>query len=159
MNIRIVVADERQANFFDASRPDASLNLTHTVLNPVGDLRDTDLETDRAGRRFGGGSGVSHGSGAQQGHHHGVDGERSTVQHDLTLFAKTVAERIDDDRIAHAFDRLVVIASPKLLGMIRQSLSSHAQSMLAGEVAKDILHHGPDAILKAVPREAFTQLG
>jgi protein required for attachment to host cells len=158
MNIRIVVADERQANFFDASRPDASLNLTHTIFNPAGGMNDTQLETDRAGRRFGGASGVSHGSGPQQGHHHGVDGERSTAQHDLTLFAKTVAERIDDDRIAHAFDRLVVIASPKLLGMIRQSLSSQAQTMLAGEVAKDILHHGPEAILKAVPRDAFTEL-
>jgi hypothetical protein len=30
--------------------------------------------------------------------------------------------------------------------------------MLAGEVAKDILHHGPEAILKAVPHEAFTEL-
>src|SRR3954463_10795491 len=159
MNIRIVVADERQANFFDASRPDAALNLTHTIFNPAGGMNDTQLETDRAGRRFGGASGVSHGSGPQQGHHHGVDGERSTAQHDLTLFAKTVAERIDDDRIAHAFDRLVVIASPKLLGMIRQSLSSQAQTMLAGEVAKDILHHGPEAILKAIPREAFTELG
>jgi protein required for attachment to host cells len=158
MNIRIVVADERQANFFDASRPDAALTLSHTIYNPAGGMQDIDLETDRAGRRYGGTSGVSHGS-VQAGHHHGVDGERSTAQHDLNLFAKTVAERIDDDRIAHAFDRLVIMASPKVLGLIRQSLSSQAQGMLASEIPKDILHHGPNAIMGAVPREVFRELG
>ena len=157
MNIRVVVADGRRATFFDVTRPDAGLHEAGAVENPVGRLKDTDLETDRAGRRFGGAGGVSHGQGPAQGHHHGVDGERSTLQHDLTLFAKEVGRRIDADRVGHKFDKLVIVAAPKMLGLIRQSIPAPVQSMVAGEIAKDLVNHGPDAILNAIPKDAFFQ--
>jgi protein required for attachment to host cells len=155
MNVRIVVADEREAKFFQASTPRAPLAARGSVQNETGNMRDTDLETDRPGRRYGGTSGVRHGAGVQAGHHHGVDGERSTKQHELTLFAKEVAQRIDSERMKHEFDKLVLVAPPKMLGLLRQSLTHPTQAMLAAEIAKDLLHHGPDAILDALPTETF----
>jgi protein required for attachment to host cells len=158
MNIRIVVADERKATFFDASSLNAAaLSACGEVENPVGRLKDTDLETDRAGRRYGGSQGVSHGQGPAKGHHHGVDGEKSTLQHDLTLFAKEVGRRIDADRVGHKFDKLVLVAPPKMLGLLRQAMPAPLQSLVAGEVAKDLTHHGAEAIMNAVPRDAFFQ--
>jgi protein required for attachment to host cells len=156
MNLRIVVADERQANFFDLPTLTAELAPCGTVRNDKAGLKDTDLETDRPGRRFGGASGVSHGSGPTQAHHHGVGGERSTEVHVLTLFAKEVAHRIDADRIDHQFDKLMLVAPPKMLGLLRQSLPKQSQSLLAGEVPKDILHQGPEAIRKVVPVDVFS---
>jgi protein required for attachment to host cells len=157
MNVRIVVADERQANFFDAVTPTAPLIERGSLQNGTGGLKDIDLETDRPGRRSGGTSGVTYGGGAMQGHHHGVDGEKSTVQHELTLFAKEVAQRIDADRARNKFDKLVLVAGPRMLGLLRQSLPKQSQSLLAGEVPKDIVQQGPDVILKAVPVDAFWQ--
>jgi protein required for attachment to host cells len=155
MNVRIVVADERQASFFDAVTPRSPLTERGSLHNERSGKRDIDLETDRPGRRYGGTSGVSHGSGGVEGHHHGVTGEKSTVQHELTLFAKEVARRIETDRAHNEFDRLVLVAGPKMLGLLRQSLSTPTQSMLAGEISKDLLRQGPAVILKAVPIEAF----
>jgi protein required for attachment to host cells len=157
MNIRVVVADERRATFFDVTRPGNGLHEAGSVENPSGRLKDTDLETDRAGRRYGGAQGVGHGQGQgpTHGHHHGVDGERSTLLHDLTLFAKEVGRRIEADRIGRKFDRLVIVAAPRMLGLLRQSIPPCAQSMLAGEVPKDLAHRGPQAILDAIPRDAF----
>lgn len=155
MNVRVVVADEREANFFDAASPKEPLTARGSLVNENGRKRDIDLETDRPGRRFGGTQGVSHGSGGVEGHHHGVTGEKSSVRHELTLFAKEVARRIETDRAHNQFDRLVLVAGPKMLGLLRQSLSSPTQSMLAGAVSKDILRQGPDVIRKAVPLEAF----
>jgi protein required for attachment to host cells len=155
MNVRIVVADERQANFFDASKPHAPLSARGSIYNETGGMRDTELETDRPGRRFGGTQGVRHGAGVQAGHHHGVDGERSTHQHELTLFAKEVAQRIDTGRINHEFNKLVLVAPPKMLGLLRQSLTDPSQAMLAAEIPKDLLQHGPEAVLNALPRETF----
>lgn len=154
-NVRIVVADERQASFFDAVTPRSPLTERGSLHNGRGGKRDIDLETDRPGRRFGGTSGVRHGGGNIEGHHHGVTGEKSTVRHELTLFAKEVARQIETGRARNEFDRLVLVAGPKMLGLLRQSLSPPTQSMLAGEISKDILRHGPDVILKAVPIEAF----
>ena len=91
MNVRVVVADERQANFFDVQKLNGPLALRTSIENPTGGMKDLELETDRAGRRFGGGSA------AQPAHHHGVNGERSTERHELTQFAKEVAQRIHND--------------------------------------------------------------
>ncbi|WP_161965601.1 host attachment protein [Steroidobacter cummioxidans] len=155
MNVRIVVADERQASFYDAVTPKSPLTERGSLHNERGGKRDIDLETDRPGRRFGGTNGVGRGIGGIEGHHHGVTGEKSTVQHELTLFAKEVARKIETDRARNEFDRLVLVAGPKMLGLLRQSLSSPTHSMLAGEISKDILRQGPEVILRAVPIEAF----
>jgi protein required for attachment to host cells len=158
MNLRIVVADERQANFFDTTALNAPLHSQGSMHNPTAGRKDRDLETDREGRRFGGTAGVTHGSGTAQSHHHGVDGERSTERHELTLFAKEVAQRIEAGRVNHEFEKLVLVAPPKMLGLLRQSLPATSQALLAAEVPKDILHQGPEAIRQTVPREAFAQL-
>jgi protein required for attachment to host cells len=147
MNVRIVVADERQANFYDASKPDGPLSERGELQNETSGLKDRDLETDRPGRRFGG-----------TGHHHDVAGERSTARHELEQFARRVAQRIDHDRIAKEFDKLVIVAPPKVLGLLRQSLPAPLQNVIAAEIPKDLLHSGADAIREAVPREAFSQL-
>lgn len=152
-NVRIVVADERQASFFDAVTPKSPLTERGSLHNERGGKRDIELETDRPGRRAGGTGGV--GGGGMEGNHHGVTGEKSTVQHELTLFAKEVARRIETDRARNQFDRLVLVAGPKMLGLLRQSLSTPTQSMLAGEISKDILRQGPEVIMKVVPIEAF----
>jgi protein required for attachment to host cells len=157
MNVRIVVADERQANFFDAVTPKAPLTARGSLINESGGKKDIELETDRPGRRYGGTNGVSLGSGQVQGHHHGVNGERSTEQHDLTIFAKEVARRIDAGRARNEFDKLVLVAAPKMLGLLRQSLPTPTQTLLAGAICKDIVHQGQDAILRVIPQDAFFQ--
>jgi protein required for attachment to host cells len=149
MNVRIVVADERQASFFDAVTPRSPLAERGSLHNERSGKRDSEMETDRPGRRSGG---TSVGG---EGNHHGVTGEKSTVQHELTLFAKEVARKIETDRSRNEFDRLVLVAGPKMLGLLRQSLSNPTQSMLAGEISKDILRQGPAVILKSIPIEAF----
>jgi protein required for attachment to host cells len=151
MNLRIVVADERQANFFDTLNPNGPLTPRGSVQNSKAGLKDVDLETDRAGSRFGGSTGTSPGRGPI---HHGVDGERSTERHDVELFAKAVAHRIDSGRNNKEFDKLMLIAPPKMLGLLRQSLGG-SQSLVTEEISKDIVNQGTDAILRLIPRDAF----
>lgn len=156
MNVRIVVADERQANFFDAVTPKAPLTARGSLVNESGGKKDSELETDRPGRRYGGTNGAGHG-GHLQGHHHGVNGERSTEQHELTIFAKEVAKRIDASRARNEFDKLVLVAAPKMLGLLRQSLPTPSQTLLAGAISKDIVHQGQDAIMRVLPEDTFFQ--
>jgi protein required for attachment to host cells len=144
MNVRIVVADERQAAFYDLFRPSGPLEVVGGVENEAGGKRDFDLESDRPGRRSGG-----------MGQHHDVDGERSSAHHELTLFARAVAHRLYEERNRREFDKLVLMAPPKMLGMLRQAMPSTCKDAIASEIAKDLLHRGADAIIGAVPREVF----
>jgi protein required for attachment to host cells len=155
MNVRVVVADERQANFFDTHQYGAPLALRASLENPAGGLRDTDLETDRPGRRAGGAS--PRDGGGAGGSMHGVNGERSTEQHELSQFAKAVAQRIHTDRANQQFDRLIIVAGPKMLGLLRQELPESCRHTLVGEIPKDLMKQGLDAVRGALPRDAFFQ--
>ena len=145
MNVRIVVADSRQANFFDASKPGGPWAQRGSLHNEVAGMKDRDLETDREGRRFGG----------TAGHHHGVDGERSTERHEMTNFAREVAQNIEAARVAHEFDKLVIVAGPRMLGLLREELPQPCREVLAAEIAKDLSAQDAAAIGQAVPREVF----
>jgi protein required for attachment to host cells len=146
MNVRVVVADEREANFFDLTTPQADVQARESFHNEAA-RPDRQLETDRPGRRFGGTDGNSR---------HGVDGERSTQRHELELFALQVARDLDSARTRHEFDRLVLIAGPRMLGLLRDALPAACRSVVAAEVPKDFVHHDVAAIRNAVPRAAFT---
>lgn len=145
MNVRIVVADSRQASFFDAGKPSGPWARRGSLHNETAGMKDTDLETDREGRRFGG----------TAGHRHGVDGERSTERHELTNFAREVAQSIEAARVAREFDRLVIVAGPRMLGMLREELPQRCREAVAAEVDKDLSARNAAALREAVPREVF----
>ena len=144
ITIRVVVADERDATFFDLTKPQAPLEARGSLHNDSA-RPDRELETDRPGRRFGG----------AHGNRHAVDGERSTQRHETQLFAKQVCQALDSARTRHEFDRLVIIAAPRMLGMLREALPAPCQAVVAAEVAKDFSLDQVDSIRDAVPRDAF----
>ena len=145
MNVRIIVADERDASFFDLTQPRAAPQARGSLHNDAATRPDRELETDRPGRRFGG----------TDGNRHGVDGERSTHRHESELFAKDVARTIEAARSRNEFDRLVLIAAPRMLGMLREALPASCRDMVAAEIAKDLVHNEAESIRDAVPSTAF----
>jgi protein required for attachment to host cells len=144
MKIRVVVADERDANFFDFAKPQAAAEARGSLHNDSA-RPDRELESDRPGRRFGG----------TDGNRHAVDGERSTERHESELFALQVARALDGARTRHEFDRLVLIAAPRMLGLLREALPAACRTVVAAEIAKDFVHHDVETIRDAVPRAAF----
>lgn len=144
ITVRVVVADERDVTFFDLTKPQAPLEARGSLHNDSA-RPDRELETDRPGRRFGG----------TDGNRHAVDGERSTQRHETEMFAKQVARALDGGRTRHEFDRLVLIAAPRMLGMLRDALPAPCQAVVAAEVAKDLAHDQVESIRDAVPRDVF----
>jgi protein required for attachment to host cells len=144
VKVRVVVADERDAAFFDLTQPQAPPQANGSLHNEAA-RPDRELETDRPGRRFGG----------THGNRHAVDGERSTERHELEMFAKEVARKLDGERTRHEFDRLVLIAGPRMLGLLREALPDACRSVVAAEVAKDLSQDDAETIREAIPREAF----
>jgi protein required for attachment to host cells len=145
MNVRVLVADEREVNFFDAKSAVAPLQMCGTMVNESATLRDRELETDR------GGSSMNRGAPGK----HGIDGERSSKRHFMELFARNVARAVDDARARNEFDRLVIVAGPRMLGLLRDALPESTRSIVAAEIPKDFVHADPSVIRDVVPREAF----
>jgi protein required for attachment to host cells len=145
MNVRVLVADEREVNFFDAKSAIGPLHMRGAMVNESATLHDRDLETDR------GGSSLNRGAPGK----HGIDGERSTKRHFMELFARHVARAVEDARARNEFDRLVIVAGPRMLGWLRNALSQTTRSLVAAEIPKDLLHADASAIRDVLPREAF----
>lgn len=146
---RVVVADERGAVFLDATGLNAPLQVRSTLLNDNAGLKNRDLESDKAGR-----GNDSSGRGR-----HGVDGERSTRRHLLELFARQVATQVDEARKRNEFNKLVLVAGPRLLGLLREGLPVPSRALVVAEIDKDLAYQDLDAIRAAVPMAAFARLG
>lgn len=145
MNVRVVVADEREARLFDAHSPVAPLEMRGTIVNETATLHDRDLEADRYG--------VFSNRGAPG--RHGMDGDRSTKRHEMEQFARAIARSLDDARARNEFERLVIVAGPRMLGWLRNALPDPSRSVVVAEIGKDLVHEDPAMIREVVPREAF----
>ncbi|MGD9805337.1 MAG: host attachment protein [Hyphomicrobiaceae bacterium] len=53
-------------------------------------------------------------------------------------YLEMIADQLDAQLQADAFDRLIVVAPPTALGMLRQAFSSRVSAAIAGELAKDL---------------------
>lgn len=137
----VLAADSNRARFFELSSGD-KLNEIEDMFNPEGRQQEHEIVTDDEGR-FGqganGGSSASNpGPGARSNQAHTSEPQQTAREHDVEMFTKQVVRYIDQARNEHRFDKLRVIAAPKMLGLIRQNLSKEAQKMVEEEIAKNI---------------------
>lgn len=155
MILRIVVANEGEARFYDAGGRDARLKEAGRLENPKARMHDRDLKSDRPGRVFDRAASGAGRRGAVS--HHGVGGERRPRRHEAALFAKRVMRELQKARREGRFERLVLIAAPAFLGVLRGALTKSLQSSVAAEVAKDLVQQPAESIRAKLPRAAFRQ--
>ena len=156
MKIWIVVADQREALFYDAGadgerRDRASsdgvsagegarlvLKMSYPDARP-----DSELRAERPGREFRGSTERRRRS----------DGEGISRRSDHEHFAARIGEEIDRAGRAGRFDRLVLSASPSMLELIRSKLSAQSRALLAAEVNEGLprsFEHSPFEDLEQV---------
>ena len=76
-----------------------------------------------------------------------VGGGRSAVGqtdwHELEKehFAAAIAERINKAALSEAFNQLVVVAPPKILGDLRREFTKETEIKIVAEIPKDLTHH------------------
>lgn len=152
VRVRVVVADESEACFYDTQRPRGPLQLAARLTDPTAHLHDRDLVTDRPGRKF------DHAPpGARRGAtpRHATGGEESPRKHEAEVFAKRVADELERACHSNGFDRVVVIAGPTFLGLLRNTFSRAVRAKIVAEIPKDIVHQGESAVPEHLPQEAF----
>jgi protein required for attachment to host cells len=125
----IVVADNSRARIFEVLDRNETLQELDDLVNPAGRQHDYELRTDNLGRYYGRGE-------RMQGHT--APPRTDPGQHETELFAKTVAHYLEQARVDHRCDRICLIAAPKFLGLLRQSLTKDARNMVFEELDKDI---------------------
>ncbi|MEO0997418.1 MAG: host attachment protein [Pseudomonadota bacterium] len=107
---------------------------------------ERDLGTDRPGRtfdRFG------------HGRHAVANGDRDDDER-RQRFARRIGQRLDEGRRRGDYDRLVIVATPALLGALRRLLPAPTRATIVREVSRnladtDLGTAGPDTLRELVP--------
>jgi protein required for attachment to host cells len=140
-NIWILSANSSQATIYTASSPIAPLAALETLSHPEARVKQMELTSDRPGRTF-----DSFGAGR-----HAKGQEVEPKEQELIRFAKTIAERLEQGRIAKDFERLVVVAAPALLGLLRSHFAAPLKSRVSLEVDKDYTALRADELRARLP--------
>lgn len=126
----IVVADGARARIFlqegKVLNP-APIHETSVALAP-----SHEIGSDRPGK--------GHASAARR---HGMQPKSDPHLIEKERFAQTLAAHVDRAAETGSFDRLILVAPPKTLGVLRDCLSKAASGMVANEVSKDLTHVAP----------------
>jgi protein required for attachment to host cells len=76
-------------------------------------------------------------------------------QFEKTKFGKEMAKLLDDAVDRNAFDRLVLVAPPRMLGDLRAALAPKTRALVQGELDKDLthvpLHELPSHLANVIP--------
>lgn len=63
-------------------------------------------------------------------------------------FAKTVIEQVAKAHVDKRFERLILIAGPHMLGLLRANLDTSLRAVLLGEMSKDLSNQSLSAVEK-----------
>ncbi len=126
----VVVGDGQKALFLTNEGDEKFPNLRRLSVELHDDPPTREQGSDAPGRAY---SSVGSGrSAVEETDWHEVEKER---------FAVSIAERINKGAQSAAFNQLVVVAPPKILGDLRREFTKETGSKILAEIAKDLTHH------------------
>jgi len=135
--IWVVVADRARGRIFSATSPKSPLTEIEDLVHPEARAHERDLTTDRPGRG--------------PGSHRAMGTANKAHEHEATNFARELAARIDVGRVNTDFTKLVLVAAPDFLGLLRKSLNPHVEKLVAREVTKNLTQLTPADIRAHLP--------
>ena len=156
MRMRIVIADQAEARFYDAEGFGRRFAGSGSLRNPAGRLHERELGTDRPARVFERAAIPGRRRGASARHASG--GEQVQRRHSVALFARRIGAELERSSRARPFDALVLVAGPRFLGLLRRSLPATVREKVIATVPKDIVHQEAEDLLKYLPRNLFSSL-
>jgi protein required for attachment to host cells len=128
----IVVASRSEVRVFEMARADEELREVIGVGNASGKLKNIDIDSDAPGRA----------SDNRMRARHAYSTEQEPRERLLENFYRAFLREIDTAFSQHKFSRLVLVAEPRLLGLVRSLLSVQLSRAIKAEIAKDVVYEG-----------------
>lgn len=124
----ILVAHNAGARIFRRNRPRDGLEIVLEIDHPEGRLRNHEINSDKPGRRYRGGDQNRHGTS-----NHEMPDEHLAIE-----FARKLASILDDGRSQNLYRNVVLVAGPKMLGMLRENVDKKTKEKIVATLDKDL---------------------
>ena len=142
--IRIVVADQAEAIFYDTPSLQAQPKEVAHISDPLAHQHDRDFSSDRPGRSYE----------SVGGQRHAIERENDPRQREAVRFAKRISRRLDEARRKGEYDELIVVAGPPFLGLMRKEMSRPTRERVVHEIRKDLVHSPVESLRRHLPASA-----
>lgn len=139
----IIVADAAHARIFEATGFDSRLRELHDLTHPESQIHTYQLQTGGKGDVI-----DSAGSGHRQ-----PDPQTNTSEKHAEHFAKELVDFLHQKRADAAFDSLILVAEPKLLGRLRDNLDQRTAQLITHSIDKNWAKHDVHQIEKLLERK------
>lgn len=124
----ILIADGAQARIACNDGPGRGLALAHEETFHGRNVAGREIMSDRPGRTV---------DKARQGRH-AMEPHSDPREVEKRRFLREMVALLDDAAKRNSFDRLILVAPPRALGMLRGELSESLRARLEGELDKDL---------------------
>ena len=142
--IRIVVADQAEAIFYDLGSLQARPTEVARMTDPAAHLHDRDFSSDRPGRAYESVGGARH----------ALERENDPRHRAAVKFARDIAARLDREQRNRDYEQLIVVAGAPFRGLVRAELSAETQARVVHEVPKDLVHSPLEVLREHLPKSA-----
>lgn len=148
----VLISDASRARIFAETSPGRAYALVATFEHPESRAHVGDLVTDTNGRKPVGGSRGAGVNGRAGGFFGRPGAEPDTDPKDVEAlkFARDLAATLEKGLDDHAYDALVIAASPRFLGMMKETISEQVRRRLEQTIDKDLTLLPPHEIEKRV---------
>ena len=138
----VLVANQAEARIYSADRVPGHLTLVETLIHEEGAAHARDLTSDGPGR-------VHDRMGTTR---HSMEPDTGVKEEGRRRFVKEIAGRLESAHFHGDFNRLVLLAAPAMLGVIRKTLSSKLTKAVIKEIPKDVIGQDLEKIHKQLKR-------
>lgn len=125
----VIVADSSRARFFSVSHQDKTMNELEDLFHVESRLHEHNEISDRPGCIPAG-----HGEGV-----HSFEPATDFKQHEMTVFARRIANHLETGRVNHLFDKLILVAPPAFLGVLRDALNDRLRDLVYESLDKHLV--------------------
>lgn len=139
--IWILAGDSTRARVFFTDKRNGELTEQFDLVNPEARLHEQDLTSDLPGSTANSATGMRH--------HYGADEIHKPRA--VEMFAKELAERLEQGRVAGEWDKLYIVADPSFLGMLRKAMDRDTAQLVAGEVDKNLTRGSAKDVRRVLP--------
>jgi len=146
-NTWILVADSGSARVFTVDSPTGPLQEREDYASPEARVHERDLGSDTPGRSF-----------DSRGHHrHALGKEEPPQQRSAMNFARLLAGRVSRARTSGELERLIVVAAPEFLGLLREALDDQTRKQVERELPLNLVALKPQEIRARLPERLYSE--
>ncbi len=137
----VVVADSGHARIFEVGRSRDELREIDDLINPTARMREQELSSDDGGRSY-----DSFGDGR-----HAMENKTSAKEQTTIDFAGRLNEQLLSGLDSQSYGKLILIAAPDFLGVLRGKLDQRVRDAISEEINKNLTQHAVSDIVEHLP--------